>query len=268
MPSLLSPAVQRLPVAPCLDAAIGLFRAALLTCLPYGVLFALTSQLPQIYGHLHGPAPGWWVIYLASGVLSTLFLNAILLRLAAVAGEPGPPPQIRRELPAALARVPACIGLIAVMAAASTVLVAAAFLVPAAGRAWVAGVGLLGAIYLGAMLSCAWVELVLEGRGLPQSIHRSLELVRGNAWRVVAAGLIGALILLVLALVAAVFMDLIVHLVGSDDVALISSVFADVLVACTAVAAPFVAALLFTLHRQLAGLQRATPAAAAASAPE
>jgi hypothetical protein len=269
MPSILSSSAPPLPIAQCLDAALGLFRASLLTCLPYGVLTVLVSQLPQLYGHLQAPAAGWWATYLISGVLGAMFFNATLLRLAAVAGDIPAQPDARRELRVALKRVPAFIGLLLLLAAASAVLEAPALLVPSGARAWVAGVGFLGVNYLGAMLSCAWVELVLEGRGVLESVAKSIELVRGNALRVVAACAVGALMLFVLAVVAGVIIALIVPLVGGDDLALITAIAEDVMVACAALAVPFVAALLLTLRRQLEALHGATLAGgAAACAPE
>jgi hypothetical protein len=276
MPSSLSSSAAPLPVAQCLDAALGVFRASLLTCLPYGVLTVLASQLPQLYAHLRAPAllqtPGWWAVYLMGGVLGALFLNATLLRLAAVAGSVPAGTDARRELAAAAARVPAFIGLILLFAAAGALLEAPVLLVPRIARAWVALVGGLGILYLGVMLSCAWTGLVLQGCGPLQSIVRSIELVWGNAWRVLAVCLVGAAMLLVLAVVAGVLIALAVPLVAGDDLALITSITADVMVACTAVAVPFVAALLFALDRQLTALRNPPEAAdgvpSAASAPE
>lgn len=266
MPSVSSSA-QPLPVAQCLDAALGLFRAALLTCLPYGVLTVLSSWLPQIYSHLSAAPPlkslGWWMVNIASGLLTATFLNAALLRLAAVAQARASRtplvPDTGKELRTALSRVPAFIGLILLFAAAGVVLAAPSLLVPREARAWVIGVAALGLAYLGAMLSCAWVDLVLNGRSLMQSINHSITLVHGNALRVLAAGAVGALMLMVLAVVASVVIFLVVPLIGGDDLALITSITADVLVACTAVAVPFVAALLVTVSGHLRALHPARP---------
>jgi len=276
MPSVLSSSAPPLPVAQCLDAALGLFRAALLTCLPYGVLTVLSSQLPQIYRHLSVAAPlqspVWWLANIAGGVLGATFLNATLLRLAAVAGaraSRGPlVPDTAKELRTALARVPAFMGLIVLFAAAGAVLAAPALLVPRDGRVWVLGVAGLGLTYLAVMLSCAWVDLVLNGRSLLQSIAHSISLVHGNALRVLAAGAVGLLMLMVLAVVASVVIALVVPLVGGDDLALITSITADVMVACIAVAVPFLAALLFTVSTYLHALHPSPAASGGARAAE
>lgn len=271
MPSVLTSSARSLPVAQCLDAALGLFRAALVTCLPYGVLTVLSSQLPQIYHRLSAAAPlqspGWWLVNIASGLLTATFLNATLLRLAAVAqARARRAPLVANaaaELRTALARVPAFIGLILVLSACGAVLALPALWVPREARAWVLGVAGLGLTYLSVMLSCAWVDLVLNGRSLLESIAHSISLVRGNAWRVLAACVVGALMLMVLAVVVGVLVSMVVPLVGGDDLALVTSITADVLVAYIAVAVPFLAALLLTLSGHLRALHPGGPAPAA-----
>jgi hypothetical protein len=96
---------------------------------------------------------------------------------------------------------------------------------------------------------------VLNGRSLLQSIAHSISLVHGNALRVLAAGTVGVLMLVVLAAVASVVIALVVPLLLGDDLALITSITADVMVAYLAVAVPFLAALLFTLSGHLRALR-------------
>jgi hypothetical protein len=127
------------------------------------------------------------------------------------------------------------------------------------------------------LLALAWVSVVLEGRSALGGVVRAAARVHGNALRVAAACAVGALMLLTLAMMASVLIALVVPLVGGQDLALITAITANVMVACVAVAVPFAAALLYTLFTQLQALHEAeaglrppgaAPGPPAASAPK
>jgi hypothetical protein len=263
MSSVLSPPSHPLPVAPVLDAALRLFRAALLRCLPYGALTVIASQLPHLYNLVNGLAGrpfagaplGWWAVNIVSALLEATFWNAILLRMDSVAA--GRPVRIAAELGAAGRRAPAVILLILVLATFSAVLAAPALLLPAALRPSGIALAAIAVIYLLITLSCSWVSLVLDNRGVLQSLADSVQLVRGNWWRVAVVLCVGLVMLVVLAALGSVLVVVVVPLVGGDDIAVITSTSVDVVVALAALAIPFCVALLFTLTSELKACREA-----------
>lgn len=257
------PSFLPLPIAPTLDAALGLFRGSVLSCLPYGVLTTLASQLPALCNRVFGAtsllSPGWWIANIAGGLLMAAFWNAILLRQKALTDRAPHGPGARPLLQRAFSRVSALITPLLLLAGLGVLLLGPAWLLPAALRPWVLGIGGLLLLAAGAHLSNAWVLGVLEALTPWQACLRSVQLVRGQTVRVLATCLVGALMLLVLAVLVGVVVALLVPLVLGDDLALITSLTADVLVACTALAMPFMSAVLFTVCRQLQGLQAGRP---------
>jgi hypothetical protein len=258
-----------LPVAQVLDSALRVFRACVIQCLPYGVLVVIAAHLPQLYNVLTGAGSGsltarpagWWAVSLVSALVGVTFWNATLLRLDAVVA--GRPAGVRQELKMAASRAPWVLLLILVLVLASAILALLALPLPVRARPWGFMVTAVAVIYLGVMVSCSWVSVVLQGHGVLQSLTTSVHLVRGNWWRVAAVYSVGAVMLVVLAALGSVLVAIVVPLIGRDDLALISAASEDTVVALCAVAVPFWAALPFTLSEELRARQASGDTAAA-----
>jgi len=252
---------QPLSVAQTLDAALRLFRAALLRCLPYGVLTVIAAHLPYLYNLVGGFAArpfisrpaGWWALNILGALLQTILWNATLLRLEAVAA--GRRAGMGEELSAALRRAPAVLLLILVLLLASALLTLPALLLPALVRPMGFVVAGIAVAYLWVRLSCSWPAVVLHNKGVLPSLTWSIQLVRGNCLRVAAVYCVGVVMLIVLAALGAVLVGVIVPLVARDDIALITSISVDVVVALGAVFVPFCSALSFKLFEELRACQ-------------
>jgi hypothetical protein len=252
---------SQLPVAQVLDSALRVFRACLIQCLPYGVLVVIAAHLPQLYNLLTGavrgsltarPA-GWWAVSLVSALLAAIFWNATLLRIDAVvsgrrAGAVG-------ELKTAALRAPRVLLVILLLVMMSVILALPVLQLPVMLRPWSLAVTAIAVIYLVVIVSCSWVGVVLHKQGVLQSLTTSVHLVRGNWWRVAAVYTVGAVMLVVFAALGSVLVAIVVPLIGRDDLALISSVSEDAVVALCAVAVPFWTALPFTLFEALRACQ-------------
>jgi hypothetical protein len=250
-----------LPVAQVLDSALRVFRACVIQCMPYGVLVVIAAHLPQLYnlltgavsGSLTGRPAGWWAVSLVSAVLGATFWNATLLRLDAVVA--GRRAGVLQELKTAARRAPWVLLLILLLGLVSAILALPALQLPVRARPWGFTVTAIAVIYLGVMVSCSWVGVVLQKQGVLQSLATSVHLVRGNWWRVAAVYSVGAVMLVVFAALGSVLVAIVVPLIGRDDLALISSISEDTVVALCAVAVPFCTALPFTLFEALRARQ-------------
>lgn len=259
---------SRLPVAQSLDSAVRIFRASLVRCLPYGVLAVIAAHLPSLYNLVSPPQPGslitrpagWWVLNIVSALLLATFWNATLLRLAAVAQGRR---STARELIQAFRRAPPVLLLILVIGVTGGVLALPTLLLPAATRPWALAVAACAVTYLCVTLSCAWVDIVLGNQPVLRSMACSVQLVRGNWWRIATVYGVGAAMLLVLAVLVSVLVAVVVPLVGRDDLALISATSEDVVVALSAAAIPFFTALPFTMFEGLRARQAVSDLVAA-----
>lgn len=258
-----------LSVARSLDAALRIFRASLLRCLPYGVLTVLAGHLPNLYNlvsphvarSLMARPIGWWALNILSAILLATLWNATLLRLAAAAAGRRTAPAY--ELLEALRRAPAVLGLVLVIVLVGCILGLPVLLLPVASRPWAFLVAACAVTYLCVTLSYAWVAVVVGHQTVLQSMASSIQLVRGNWWRIAAVYGVGAAMLLVLGALASVLVAVVVPLVGRDDLALISTTSEDVVVALLAAAIPFCTALPYTLFEELSARQGVGALAAA-----
>lgn len=258
-----------LSVARSLDAALRIFRASLLRCLPYGVLTVLAGHLPNLYNlvsphvarSLMARPIGWWALNILSAILLATLWNATLLRLAAAAAGRRTAPAY--ELLEALRRAPAVLGLVLVIVLVGCILGLPVLLLPVASRPWAFLVAACAVTYLCVTLSYAWVAVVVGHQTVLQSMASSMQLVRGNWWRIAAVYGVGAAMLLVLGALASVLVAVVVPLVGRDDLALISTTSEDVVVALLAAAIPFCTALPYTLFEELSARQGVGALAAA-----
>src|SRR5258708_25582596 len=115
MPDTLYPPARPQSVGEILDSAFRIFRATLLTCLPYATVGVIAGQLPSIYDLASGRGlmqtlitevrdPVWWLLYVLGTLIVIVLWGAILLRQYALATGHGA--ATVEELRSALRRLP------------------------------------------------------------------------------------------------------------------------------------------------------------------
>jgi hypothetical protein len=195
-----------------LEAALLLFRATLLKCLPLGMLAVLCAQLPNLYWRAEGHPisltppddPTYVVLTLAGLAPALLLIGTMMLRQRAVAM--GAPLALASELATVLRRLPV-LYLTALLAMLSVVLLAALL----ASFSMVLGICAL--IVPGLfLLVCDMVLMpvvLFEQAGPVTALLRCIRLVRPIWWKSCATFVFAVLFLGVCALVLAAALSLI-----------------------------------------------------------
>jgi hypothetical protein len=176
-------------VGAVLDAALRLFRASLVGCLPYAAVAAAAGQLPTLYLAatrqpligFRSTDPLWWTLYVAETLLAFILWGGVLLRQQRMSR--GLRLHAAEELAQACRRLPAVLWLAFPFAVA---LFLGTELASPVQRA----VLLVPGVYLGVALSMSWPVLLIEGGGAASALRGSLRLVAGRWWR--TATLLGA----------------------------------------------------------------------------
>jgi len=186
------PAPRAVRVSELLEAAVKLFRATLLKCLPLGMLAVLCALLPNIYWTATGHHMSFRAQYdlnfnllTVVGTAAELWLiSAMMLRQRAVVL--GGPVHAGAELRAATQRLPA----ILLSAVLATLSIAAGLLLL-----------VLPAIFL-AVCYLVWLPVVLfEAAGPRAALIRSVRLIRPLWWKALAALVITLLLFVIGAIV-------------------------------------------------------------------
>lgn len=214
MPQRLFPPARPQSIGAILDTAFQIFGASLLRVLPYGVLLALAARLGDLYNLASGHAIGhrvphdlrWWLAYLCGGVVQIFLWAALLQRQRSVAR--GERSSMRTELTLALRRLPAMVGMgaLIVLAVAGGTL---CLVVPG--------------VYLIVAFSMAQPALVLEGRSPVDAMKFSLQLVRGSWWRTCLIFLVALVIVIVLYVLAMVVLGVLYQFMRRADVAILGA---------------------------------------------
>jgi hypothetical protein len=247
-----------LSVGEVIDLAFRIFRATLIKCLPYGVLVVIAGQLPNLYDiatgrplrEFGGPDAVWWVIDVLGALLALVPWNATVLHQYAVAA--GRPAAAALALREALRRSPrvALLGILAV--AAIGILALLPFAWPTPYRLWGFIVLVIPVTYIGMVLPCAWTALLIAEKGVIESILYSFRLTSGNWWRLTIIYTVGlVMVLFVLGSLAGAVAALVVPFFGGADLAVITAVWTDIIVALSAASVPFYSALVLTVFGDL-----------------
>jgi hypothetical protein len=264
MPALLYPPSRPQSIGEVLDSAFRIFQATLLKSLPFSVLATVAGQLQNIYAILTGRAlrkfanddPGWWALYALGVVLGCMFINAIMIRQAAIAS--GSQPSGVETLWAGLRKVPANI----VMAAAFVVIVGLCFLpaavIPRSHLTWVLTVLAIPATYVAVLFLCSWPALLLGHKGPLRSLAYSAHLVKGNWWRTVMVYLVMLTMIIVLSVTAGLVVGVLTQVVAARDLAVTTAVSAVMVVASGAVYMPFATSMSIALFGDLQARKEGT----------
>jgi hypothetical protein len=248
MPNILYPPPRPQSVGEILDSAFRIFRATLLTCLPYAVIAVIATQLPNIYYLAIGRPvlqaamrmqlrdPVWWVLYILGYVIAIALWNAVVLRQYAIAT--GRAVATGAELATGLRRIP---GVLLCLLAIG-VWWAPAFALEGAARVW-ALLLLIPACYVGVALSCAWTVLLVTGKGAVASMGQSWRLTSGSWWRLTLIYSVAVVLLLVLYVLSGLIAGVLAVLLAHGDIAVITAATTVLVIILSAVGTPFYWAL-------------------------
>jgi len=256
MSSFLYPPVRPLAVAEVLDLAVQIFKATVVRCIPYGILAVAFEQLPNIHdlgsGAIRQPFGGgrpiWLVLFVLGTLLALMMWSALLLRQRAIIEHT--PTAFKTELAETLRRLTSFV--------VATVLVFVAIgapltllLVVLASVHWWLRIPLIAlGLYLAVLFSSTWPAVMLARQGPLRALRHSVCLVWGNWWRVVAVYGVGAVAVLVLAILVSVLIALVVPTLVAD-IPVMMAVFTVLANAMFAIVAPFVGALLLAVFGEL-----------------
>ncbi|MGH8140862.1 MAG: hypothetical protein ACREVV_22050 [Steroidobacteraceae bacterium] len=240
-----------------LDAAFRIFRATLLRCLPYGVLAMVAGQLPNIYYVVTGRPPGqfgrgdpvWWGLYAIGAFFAIAFFNVIVIRQAAVAS--GSRPVARTELLVGLRKAPATAAVFLLLLLAIAVCFLPLLGVPREYYLWAILALSVPATYVGVLLSCSVVALLIGGKGIVASMRYSSHLILGSWWRTATIYSVAIAMLAVFYTLAGVIAAVLVPFAGVGDIAVITAVSAVMAAALGAVGVPFYTSMGLVLYGDL-----------------
>ncbi len=257
MSSVLYPPARPQLVGEVLDSAFRIFRATLLRCLPYSVLATVAGQLQNVYliatGHpLHkfgSTDPVWWVLYALGIFLGCAFINAIIIRQAAMAS--GAPSAGSAALREGLRKAPAAIAMIVIL----VVLVGVCFLpllgVPRAYWPWTVVALVVPAAYVAVLFLCSWPALLVGQKGILGSVRYSAHLVRGQWWRTMMIYLVALTMIIVLSFTAGLVVGVLAQFAAARDLAVTTAVSAVMVVASGAIYMPLATSMSLALYGDL-----------------
>lgn len=257
MASILYPPTRPQWVGEVLDSAFRIFRATLLRCLPYSVLATVAGQIQNVYLIATGQAlhkfgstdPLWWVLYASGIFLGCAFINAIILRQAAIAS--GAPSRGSAALREGLRKAPAAIAMIVIL----VTLIGLCFLpllgVPRAYWSWTL-VALTAPVgYVMVLCLCSWPALLVGHKGILGSLRYSAHLVRGNWWRTMMIYLVALIMIIVLSFTAGLIVGVLAQFAAARDLAVTTAVSAVMVVASGAIYMPFATSMSLALYGDL-----------------
>lgn len=258
MSATLFPLPGPLSVGEVLDAGFRLFRATVLTCLPFAALAVIAGQLPGFYSVSRGRPPGaltptdplWVGLNLGSALLTVLLVGAIFVQQHRAGA--GASRSLRLALVAALRSAAGVLGLVLLVTAGLAVAGAlAAALGRALGAAW--AVLLFAPLFVWASVSLlfAWPAILVDGRTVGASLRSSLELVRGNRLRTTLVLLAALAALMVFYSLAVILGIVIATLLGTADLAVVTAVTTVLLIGLGAFGVPFYTALILAAYEDL-----------------
>ena len=255
----LYPPPRPLSVGETIDLAFRIFRATLVTCLLLAGLAVIAGQLPNIYllltGHplvsiLEQRDPRYWLLDVAGNLLLMMLISAIVLRQYAVVAAAGA--AVGTELGTIARRLPALVLLWILYVAAIAIWFLPAYLLRASpvSAVLLALLMSLPATYVAIAVSCCWQVFLLSGRGAVRSIAYSWRLTRGHWWRLSAIYTVGAMLLVVLYVLAGV-LALAIALPLSRDLATTTAASTVIVVILSAIGTPFYTALALAVYGDL-----------------
>jgi hypothetical protein len=261
MATNLYPPPRPLSVGETIDLAFRIFRATLVTCLLFAGLAVIASELPNIYnlasGHpvrnlLEQHDPVFWLLDVVGTLLTVILWSAVLLRQYALVNGRGA--DAGSELTTGLRRLPALIllGILVALATAVWFIPVAALMRAGPAIVLVAVLVLsLPATYVAIMSSCAWLVLLVTGKGAVASLVHSWRLVTGSFWRLAAIYTVGLVLLFVLYALAGVLAVAVAVPLAHGDLAVATAVTTVMVVILSSLGTPFYTALALAVYGDL-----------------
>jgi hypothetical protein len=265
----LYPPTRPLPISQVLDSSFRMFKVTFVRCLAFGPLWIIVGQLPNIY-HLAigrprqsfgGNDPLWWLLYILGALGSITISAALCLHQRDIVT--GVPTKAVVQLAAAARRLPAILGvtlLIVCLVAFPTgifagILFSGGTLPQSAGA--VAGVVLL-ILYVASisiLFAFAWPAVLLDGFAPIAAMRYSFRLALGNWWRTAAVLTVAFVVVMAVYFVVAM---VVLPLAGAMDVAIVAAVTEVMIVAMSALIAPYFAATMLALYGDLKARKEGT----------
>lgn len=261
MATNLYPPPRPLSVGETIDLAFRIFRATLVTCLLFAGLAVIASELPNIYNLASGHPvrsifeqrdPVFWLLDAVGTLLTVILWSAVLLRQYAVVNGRGA--DAGNELTIAVRRLPAMIllGILIALATAVWFIPVAALMSAGPTIVVVAVLVLLvPASYVAVMSSCAWLVLLVSGKGAVDSLVHSWRLVSGSFWRLSAIYTVGLVLLFVLYALAGVLAVVVAVPLARGDLAVATAVTTVMVVILSSLGTPFYTALALAVYGDL-----------------
>ncbi len=234
-----------------------IFKATLVRCLPFSVLATLVGQLQNIYTIVTGQHlrqfnntdPVWWTLYVLGLWLGFTFVNAVIIRQAAMAS--GTPSAGSTALLEGFRKVHATIAVSILF-----VLIVGLCFVPlmAVPRSYLRLYFLVLCIpagYICVFLLCAWPAMLIGQKGIVGSLRYSASLVRGNWWRTFVIYMLAVTMIIVLSVTAGMIVGVLAALGASRDLAVTTAISAVMVVASGAIYMPFWTAMTLALYGDL-----------------
>jgi hypothetical protein len=233
------PLTRTAEVSDLLDSAYGLFKQALLKCLPLAMAAVLVAEAASLYwlatGHAlgrHPPAdPLYWVLELAGTLLYLLLAAALVVRLNALRA--GRPTQLRDNLLTAAHRWPVVVSATII----ASLMIAAGILAL-----------VLPGIYLAVCLAPLTAVAVVEPLAPIAAIKRCIQLVRPMWVKVFACLLIAALIIIVCLFTVGLISSLLLYMLMGSNLAIANALGTAILMAVMAAVQVFLFALCLTIY--------------------
>ncbi len=254
------PPERPLTVGEVLDLAFRIFKVTLVRGLPYGICAMFAGQLANIYDlasgakigsheSFGGGRPIWVALYVLGILLTLTAWSALLLRQRAIIEHRHT--DFKAELGATLRRLPAFIVATLFFLAAVGSGFALLTRVPHPYYYWALIPVVPLSVYLAILLSCTWPAVLFGGSGPWGALRQSVRLVYGSWWRLCTVYVVGAAVVLVLALLIGALIAIIMPALVTD-VSVGTSVFAVVAAnTLRALLAPFAGALLLATFGEL-----------------
>jgi hypothetical protein len=257
MSLVLYPPARPQSIGEVIDTAFRIFKATLLRSLPYSVLATVAGQLQNIYLIVTGRTlhrfantdPAWWLIYLLGAFIGGIFINAILIRQAAIAA--GSPSVGSAAFVEGLRKTPATIvmGLLIVLIVGACFVPALAVPPPYRVQSFLALC--IPALCVLVFFLCSWPALLIGRKSIIGSLRYSFDLIRGNWWRAVMIYTVALTMIIVLSVTAGMIVGVLAAFGAARDLAVTTAVSAVMVVASGAIYMPFITAMTLSVYGDL-----------------
>lgn len=264
MSAILYPPARPQSIGEVIDTAFRIFKATLVRCLPYSVLATLVGQLQNIYvivtrQNLHqfrNTDPVWWTLYVLGLWFGFTFINAIIIRQAAMAS--GLPSSGSAAFLEGLKKVPATIAMSILIAAIVGLCFIPLLVTPRPYWILTLVAICIPGSYIGVAFLCSWPAMLVGHKGIAGSMRYSVRLVRGNWWRTVTVYTVALMMIVVLSVTAGMIVGVLAALGASRDLAVTTAISAVMVVASGAIYMPFVTAMTLALYGDLQARKEGT----------